>query len=58
MGVIATDMFSAMSGNIFLTMSLHEGQQDVTMKRCLDGTSSRKSAASSMTHRSAPMAAS
>ena len=57
-GVIATEMFSAMSGNIFLTMSLHDGQQEVTMKRCFFGTSSRKSAASSMTHRSAPIAAS
>ena len=58
MGVKATEMFFSNWGKSFLTMSLHDGQQDVTMNLCFSGTSSRKSAASSITHRSAPMATS
>ena len=57
-GVKATEMFFSNWGKSFLTMSLHDGQQDVTMNLCFSGTSSRKSAASSITHRSAPMATS
>ena len=57
-GVKATEMFSANWGKSFLTMSLQLGQQDVTMNLCFSGTSSRKSAASSITQRSAPMATS
>lgn len=58
MGVKATEMFFSNCGKSFLTMSLHDGQQDVTMNLCFSGTSSKKSAASSITHRSAPVATS
>ena len=58
MGVMAMLMHSACWGNSFLAITLHAGQQDVPMNGILAGTSSMKSFASSMVHRSAPMATS
>ena len=57
-GVIAMLMHSACWGNSFLAITLQAGQQEVPMKGILAGTSSMKSLASSMVHRSAPMATS
>ena len=56
MGVMAMLMHSACWGNSFLAITLHAGQQDVPMNGILAGTSSMKSFASSMVHRSAPVA--
>ena len=55
---MAIEIYGAKSGNSFLAMTLHAGQQDVAMNGCSAGTSRIKSFASSMVHRSAPMATS
>ena len=48
----------ARSGKSFLAIMLQAGQQEVAMKGIFSGTSAMKSSASSMVHRSAPMATS
>ena len=58
MGVSAMEMQPACSGNSFLAMTDHAGQQLVPMNGIFSGTSSRKSSASSTVHRSAPRATS
>ena len=57
-GVSAMEMYGLKSGDSFLAMTDHAGQQEVAMNGCFSGTLSRKSSASSMVHRSAPMATS
>ena len=52
------EMFMASSGNSFLAITDQAGQQEVPIKGWYSGTSRRKSLASSMVHRSAPMATS
>ena len=58
MGVMVMEMYGAKPGNSFLAMTDHAGQQEVAMNGCFSGTSRRNSSASSMAHRSAPMATS
>ncbi len=57
-GVSAMEIHSACSGNSFFAIMDQEGQQDVAINGSLSGTSFRKSLASSMAHRSAPIATS
>ena len=52
------EMYGLKSGNSFFAITDHAGQQDVAMNGCFSGTLFRKSSASSMVHRSAPMATS
>ncbi len=57
-GVSAIEMYGANSGKSFLAITDHAGQQEVAMKGCLSGTSLVKSLASSIVHKSAPIATS
>ena len=57
-GVSAIEIFCAWSGNNFLAIAAHAGQHDVAIYGIFSGTSLRKSLASSIAQRSAPIATS
>ena len=52
------EIYGANPGNSFLAITDQAGQQEVAINGCFSGTSRRNSSASSMAHRSAPMATS
>ena len=58
MGVMVMEIYGAMPGNSFFAIMAQAGQQEVAIKGCFSGTFSMNSSASSMAHRSAPMATS
>ena len=57
-GVSAIEIHFACSGKSFLAMTDHAGQHEVAMKGSSSGTSFRKSSASCLAQRSAPIATS
>ena len=57
-GVSAIEIYGASVGNSFFAITDHDGQQEVAINGCSSGTARIKSLASSMVHRSAPIATS
>ena len=54
-GVNAIEIYDLNSGNSFLAIIDHDGQHDVAINGCFSGTFSKKSLASSIVHKSAPI---
>ena len=57
-GVNAIEIYGAKSGKFFFAITDHAGQQLVAINGCFSGTFSKKSSASSIVHKSAPIATS